>query len=294
MRGLLMRSMNKGDPNWAALIRGNHWIRTIDLDGYCMNYLDAGAGPVVVMLHGFGDSVYSWRWNIQAFADKGFRVLAVDLPGMGQSGRPDDFAFTPSAMAIELVKLLSRLGIARAIPVGNSLGGNVALYLAIHFPALVDRLVLVDPACYLGPRHRLITSALRRGFVKKLIRPLIGPWIFRAAYWQAFHDWSLILPEMVAESAQILCRPDGLDNLIKTAGFYFTEEYRMMPRQYAGIQAPTLMIWGEHDRVIRTRPNARRLHKAIPGSRLVIMPDVGHAPHQERPEAFNKLILDFF
>jgi pimeloyl-ACP methyl ester carboxylesterase len=83
-----MNSKNIGDPAWAALIRDNQWTRTMDMDGYSLNYLDAGAGPVVVMLHGFGDSVYSWRWNIQAFVEAGYRVLALDLPGMGLSGKP--------------------------------------------------------------------------------------------------------------------------------------------------------------------------------------------------------------
>ena len=283
-----------GDPIWAALIRDNQWTRTIDLGGYSIHYLDAGTGPVVVMLHGFGDSVYSWRWNIQAFVDKGFRVVVVDLPGMGQSGRPRDFAFTPSAMALETVKLLSHLGIGRASFMGNSLGGNVALYLAIHSPSLVDRLILADPACYfLGIRQRLITSAIRCGMVKKTVRLFIKPWIFKAAYWQAFYNPRLIRPEMVAESAQILNRPDGPDNLIDTAGLYFGHVYQGMPRWYGTIKSPTLMIWGEHDRVIRTRPNAKRLNRAISGSRLVIMPDVGHAPHQEQPEAFNKIVLDY-
>jgi pimeloyl-ACP methyl ester carboxylesterase len=287
-----MNSKNIGDPAWAALIRDNQWTRTMDMDGYSLNYLDAGAGPVVVMLHGFGDSIYSWRWNIQAFVDADYRVLALDLPGMGLSGKPHDFAFTPSAMANAVAIFLNRLNIERAIFVGNSLGGNVALCLAIHYPALIDRLVMVDPACYpLGLRQRVITSALRCGLVKKFVRLFIGPWIIKAAYWQAFHNPRLIRPEMAAESSRFLELPDGPSNLLETAEQYFDEEYRRLHFRYHEIQAPSLLIWGRYDRVIPTRPNAKKLHKAIPRSRLVIMPDVGHAPHQEQPEAFNSLVI---
>ena len=283
-----------GDPAWADRVRANNWSRSIDLGGYDLHYLDAGSGPAVIMIHGFGDSVYSWRWNIDAFTAEGFRVAAVDLPGMGQSGRPQDFAFTQSAMAGAVVGLMHGLDINRAVIVGNSLGGNVALYMAVHYPALVDRLVLVDPACYLlGPRQRLITSAARNPHVVRLVRPFVGPWIIRAAYWQAFYDSSLIRPEMVDESSQFLSRPDGRDNLIKTAGFYFGQEYKVLSRHYGEIHARTLLIWGEYDRVIPTRTNAEKLHNAIPGSELIIMSKVGHAPQQEQPEKFNRIVLKY-
>jgi pimeloyl-ACP methyl ester carboxylesterase len=115
-------------------------------------------------------------------------------------------------MANAVAIFLNRLNIERAIFVGNSLGGNVALCLAIHYPALIDRLVMVDPACYpLGLRQRVITSALRCGLVKKFVRLFIGPWIIKAAYWQAFHNPRLIRPEMAAESSRFLELPDGPD-----------------------------------------------------------------------------------
>jgi pimeloyl-ACP methyl ester carboxylesterase len=225
-----------------------------------VGYTVAGAGPPLVLVHGLAGSGRWWRHNVPALA-RSHRVHTVDLIGFGAS-RGGRFALA-EAPAI-LGAWVRQLGLGPAALVGHSMGGLVAADLAASEPELVSRLALVNAAALpVGRRYARhvwgLVGALRRTRLSLL--PVLladslraGPRTMLGAIWQ-------------------LLRAD------------------ITPRLGA-ITAPTLIIWGEHDRLLP--PDlGRQLQGRIPGARLVVIPGAGHNPMWERPAAFNAALLAF-
>ena len=132
---------NVGRPEVSAAIEG----RNVEVDGLPIRYLAAGEGPPLILLHGAGDNSLDWRWVMPALAAT-HRVYAPDLPGSPDSAIPPAAAYSPAFFERFVASFLDALGIGRAAFVGNSLGGLVALHLALSDPERVDALVLSDSA----------------------------------------------------------------------------------------------------------------------------------------------------
>ena len=169
--------------------------KDVNIWGVNIRYVQAGEGPVVLLLHGLGASLLTWYCNIDALAEAGFTVLAPDLPGYGDSDKPDHLNYDPASAAEFLHDLTQELGIDRLSVVGSSGGGLVAGLYALEYAEHVDKLVLVAP----GGLGRQISWFLRLMSV-----PLVGELIYRP--W--IHD-------RVGFTKQIFHRPpDFLDDLL--------------------------------------------------------------------------------
>ncbi len=287
------RPLGDGDPAWLALVRDSGWSRFADMNGYRLHYLDAGQGRPVLLIHGYGDSVYSWRRNIVPLIQAGFRVVAVDMPGLGQSEAPAGFAFSAEAVTGEIVSFLDRLGLDRVDVIGNSMGGQQALMLAACHPDRVRSIVPVGAACYPVKLYETMSSLARHSLVRDMIRPFTGPWQARWMLRRCYTDQSLVTPENYSQRAQPFARRDYAENLLKMGGEFFSPAFVKLSGEYAAIKVPALLVWGDHDRVIKTEDNALRLHRDMPGSRLEIIPRSGHVPHDEQFEIFNRMVIDF-
>ncbi len=147
--------------------------RNVGVDGFSIRYLAAGTGPPLVLLHGAGDNAFDWRWVVPHLAAT-HRVYAPDLPGSPDSARPTA-DYSPAFFERFVASFLDVLGVERAAMIGNSLGGLVALRLALSDPARVNALILVD-AAGLG---RAVSPALRLLAVPGYGHPPVpsrGPW----------------------------------------------------------------------------------------------------------------------
>jgi len=282
-----------GDLEWLALVKENGWAATADLGGYRLYYLEGGQGPPVLLLHGYGDSSYSWHRNFQPLIQAGFRVLALDLPGLGASEVPPDFDFTAESLAREIMAFLDYKALTQVHLIGNSLGGHLSLYLAYHHPDRVGQIVPVCPAAYLDRRRAFRAALIKAPFLAEAIRPFFGPWSVRLFLRECFFDPELVTEAVVSQRSQPLQRPDLAVNLVKLARNYFSTGFIELSRNYKALTTPVLLVWGAHDRVIDTDRFAERLHGDLPGSRLVIIDRAGHVPHEERPEVFNDLVIRF-
>jgi pimeloyl-ACP methyl ester carboxylesterase len=224
--------------------------------------LQAGmAGPPLVLLHGLAGSAAWWRRNLPALSGA-FRVTVVDLPGFGSS-HPDSRLILDE-VPHQVAALLGELGIERAHVMGHSMGGLVAGGLAADHPERVDRLVLVDAGFMsLDPiwRHRLT------GPLRTLLRtsPTILPILLR--------DVARSGPVRMAGATAEVLRKDWRHKL-------------------PAIAAPTLVVWGEHDRICNPRIG-EQIAEAVPGARLVIIRGAGHNPMWEKPAAFDREVLGF-
>jgi 2-hydroxy-6-oxo-6-(2'-carboxyphenyl)-hexa-2,4-dienoate hydrolase len=251
--------------------------------GFKLHYREAGRGAPVVLLHGLGGDGSRWAPNIGPLATD-FRVIALDEIGFGQSDKP--LANYHVGMLSEfLVDFLKTIGVPKASLVGNSMGGFVAAYTAVHYPNSVDRLVLVDGAGYKGdaPTRDPHTRQITNGVTREETREWLG---------LMFHDHALITGAMVDENLTMRLRSAFAiskmqDSLANGLGGIVEDEIR-------SIKAQTLILWGKYDQALGPpERTGERLHRDISGSRLVVIDNAGHLPQLERPEEFNHIVRQF-
>ena len=260
------------------------------VDGHRLRYVRAGSGPSVVLVHGFASSLYTWKDVIPALAAS-HDVVALDLPGFGQSDQPADLSFEDFPRAV--LGLMDRLGIGKAALVGNSLGGATAVIVAAERPERVDALVLIDAAGFnLGPseRPRIVSFAMSRA--GSILARLPGKrLVVAASLRQVFHDASRITPERLSEYLAAAERP-GTFPAIHSLGASSGDRQTLVARSLPRIRARTLVLWGDDDRWIPIT-HADRFVVAIPGARKVVIPACGHVPQEEKPEEVARLLLAF-
>lgn len=260
------------------------------VDGHRLRYVRSGSGPALVLVHGFASSLYTWKDVIPALA-AGHDVVALDLPGFGQSDQPSDLSFEDFPRAV--LGLMDRLEIRKAALVGNSLGGATAAIVAAERPERVDALVLIDAAGFnLGPseRPRMVSFAMSRA--GSLLARLPGKrLVVEASLRQVFHDASRITPERLSEYLAAAERP-GTFPAIHSLGASSGDRQTLVARSLPRIQARTLVLWGDDDRWIPI-DHADRFVAAIPGARKIVIPACGHVPQEEKPGEVARLLLAF-
>jgi pimeloyl-ACP methyl ester carboxylesterase len=270
-------------------------IKTVVVNGHRIAYLDAGQGPPVILLHGFGGSLWQWEYQQDALASR-LRVITLDLLGSGYSDKPD-IEYTPTEMLEFFRGFMDAVGIRRATLVGNSMGAGLAIGMALTYPEHVERLVLISGL----PDHvldkltgHLVRRAVTTGAPGWLVRFgnwLIGASITRAVLEEIIHDPSLITPAVLDRANRNRQRPGVIEPILATK--------RNLPLWEAGfarrlheIRHPTLIIWGEQDKVFPVQVG-RDLHKNVPSSILETIPESGHLPMWERPDLVNPILFRF-
>jgi 4,5:9,10-diseco-3-hydroxy-5,9,17-trioxoandrosta-1(10),2-diene-4-oate hydrolase len=251
-------------------------------------------GPPVVLIHGFGGGAEDWAYNITALATR-HRVYALDLVGCGRTDKPAIRHSLPN-FARFVAAFLTTVGVERAHLVGHSMGGAVALTFARLFPNRLHSLVLVSSAglgSEVSTGSRLATMPLLGDL---LIRP--GRLAIKAYLRQAIFDRAMITEQAVSILVERGAMPGArasalaiLRALVSIRGAR-REVVRSLVENLATIAAPTLVVWGENDRVV---PVARGelAARAIPDAELRVFARCGHAPQYECADAFNALILAF-
>ena len=261
----------------------------VEIDGLRWTVRTAGAGPALLLLHGFTGSGRGWGELATAAIAAGFTVVAPDLPGHGGTAWPAARA-TVEATADKVATLLRALGYERARVVGYSMGARVALRLAIAHRPCVARLVLEAPSAGIADpversARRHADAELASGLERDGIVPFVDAWErvpVLAGEAGVGRDTRDALREI-----RLGHDPAGLAASLRAAGQGAMEPLHDRLRE---ITAATLVIVGADD---PARARAEAVAAAIPGSRLATVPGVGHAPHLEAPAAFNRLVLDF-
>lgn len=281
--------------------------RWVTVEGQPLNVIDLGEGPPIVFIHGLSGSWPNWLEQLPVFASPaegeggsplgGHRVIAMDMPGFGHSPMPRE-RITIAGNARLLDGLMAALEIDAAAVVGNSMGGFTAAELAISFPQRVERLVLVSPAGLSTYRHPRGIRALPR--LQRWERPIAAYTAWLAAHSQAATRRPLLrdatlglitahpgrLPAaLAAEQLRGAGKPGFLQGLEANLDYDFRDR---LPE----IACPTLIVWGERDRVVTVR-DAAVYAELIPDSRKVLYPDTGHMAQIERPGEFNALLGEF-
>lgn len=254
-----------------------------------------GAGDPVLLLHGFGASSYSWRHVVEPLA-RDHRVITLDLKGFGASPKPRDGRYSVYEQARLVRNYILENGLEELTLVGHSFGGGVALATAIYLhasnPGLIQRLVLVDSVAY--------AQALPN-FVEILATPLVGPLAvallpektqIRMLLEEVYFDDALIPAAAVEHYAGLLDLPDAKYALLVGARQLLPRDLDDFAGRYAGLDIPTLVIWGREDAMIPLAIG-ERLQAELPDARLVVLEGVGHAAQEERPELILPVLLRF-
>lgn len=260
-------------------------------------------GRPIVLIHGFGSSTYTWRRNVDDLA-KRFRVHALDLKGFGLTAKPTDGRYHIPAYTEHLLGYLDAMNLRQPVLIGSSMGGAVAVHLALRHPDRVSGLILVDAAPSglpgrlppgQGPTEKIGGEAGRSGgqavtLVPSLLRAMItrqavGRWL-KVSY----HDPSLVTEEMI----ETYYRPITIEGATEAlAAMTKPRAEAMTPLPpLSSLKCPTLLIWGAFDRII-PRAVADEYARAIPGSRLLVFERSGHLPHEEEPERFEREVARF-
>ncbi|MGH2736905.1 MAG: alpha/beta fold hydrolase [Actinomycetota bacterium] len=283
---------------WSGEHRPAHFpaAQLARVGGHDAFYLDAGSGEAVVLLHGLGATNASMLPTLDDLA-RDYRVVAPDLPGFGESGKPIT-SLHAGFYARWLCDFLDHLGIERAHLIGNSLGGRVALEMGLSHPDRVQRMILLAPSPafikgrqfvklvrVLRPELALLPTPVTRKLVLGTLRSLFSqPARLADAWYEAAAD----------EFLRVFSTPVGRICFFSAARQIYLEEpygedgfWDRLP----GLSVPSLFVWGARDRLVPAS-FARHVDKCLPQGDSVVLDDCGHVPQYELPERTHGLIRE--
>lgn len=268
----------------------------IQVNGVNVHYKIYGTGePVLILLHGFGASLFSWHEVTTPLAEYG-TVIAYDRPAFGLTERPLEWEgenpYSQDAQVELVIGLMDALGVEKATLVGNSAGGTVSMLTAVKYPERIESLILVDPAVYAG------------GGAPAWIRPVlgtpqmrhVGPLFARQIQAQgvefiktAWHD-----PRKISQATF-----DGYQKPLKVENWDKALWELTLSSRESGLaervkefELPILVITGDDDRIVPTEQSLR-LAEELPNAALAVIPQCGHLPHEECPDEFMQAVQDF-
>ena len=260
--------------------------------GIRVRYVEAGRGSPVVLLHGLASSKAVWWNNIGPLA-RSHRVIALDLPGHGDSEKPQ-IAYDAESMIEFMRGFIEALGLQRAALIGGSLGGGLALHTAFAHPDLVSALVLTGSAA-LG---REIAGVIRLASL-----PRVGEFMMsgtvdntRVMLRRIMFDQSLVSAELLGELQRTNHMPGASEAALMIVrnfvGIWGVRRKYVVTNRLRRLDVPTLIFWGADDRIIPVK-HAHSAARALPSADLHVFGNCGHWPHVERASDFNRLTLEF-
>ncbi len=267
------------------------------LHGHRVNFMIAGQGPPLVLIHGVAGRATQWSETMERLGES-HTVLAPDLLGHGDSAKPrGDYSLGAHASGIR--DLLVGLDIERASIVGHSLGGGIAMQFAYQFPERCQRLVLVSSGGLGADVHPLLRAATLPG--SEFVLPVLAhPKVVTAAAAlpRALGKVGLrTRPDLteMARGYQSLANPEARSAFIHTLRSVIDptgQRINASDRLYLASKMPTLIVWGARDRIIPVE-HAQPAHEGMPGSQLELFEDAGHFPQLEDPLRFTRTLLNF-
>jgi pimeloyl-ACP methyl ester carboxylesterase len=283
-------SMNQKPTTWKDYIDSTKVEQPLDL-----YYETHGKGSPVILLHGLGGTLYTWRHLVEPLSSN-YHLILFDLKGAGQSPKPYDDKYSMFDQAELIYQFILQKDLGNLTLIGHSFGGSVAMLVALKLakqaPQRLSRLIVIDTVSY--PQ--------KLPFVVRMLRmPLLGPLglylipdrikVHRMLKTIYFDD-DKIAPEDVEAYAAPLGLPGAKYALRKTAKQIIPDNIDELIGRYSEITVPTLIIWGREDEIIPLE-NGIRLHRAIRNSQLVIIDRCGHDPPEECPKEVLEVIQRF-
>ena len=267
--------------------------RYVTVDGLQIHYRTAGSGPPLILIHGIGANLFTWRIVFDALA-QAYTVYALDLKGHGLSDKPGSGDYSPFGMADVVAGFMEALGLESARVIGLSMGGAITLALAARHPARVRQAVVISPAGYPLDYHIMPVVAHLAG---TRLGSAIGAFMVRQRSLiefylrQNYYDPDrMCTPEVVDGYFLPLLTP-GTDGIVARLARDFGQT--SIAHRLRDIAAPVLILWGQHDAIIPMHWG-HRFQQDIPDAELVVFPKCGHCLQEEQPEQFLETVHAFF
>lgn len=262
-------------------------VNTVTVDGVEIVYAESGHGPALLLVHGWAGNLYNWKEVMEPLS-RSFRVVALDLPGSGQSGCDSQARYTTTAYADFLARFLDTLGIEQTSVLGNSMGGQIAAEFALRHPERVQKLILCDAAGAGG-----FPAVMKPAAVVLRPRSMI-PLLHLAFPVRA--DKLAAMPE--SERMRVALAEERYRSEVRACtGRALSDALKSMIRhgltdELGRIQAPTLVLWGSDDDLLPVT-FAEAFAARIPGAELAVIEGGRHTPMQWRPEQFVSIVTEF-
>lgn len=261
----------------------------IEIAGTILHVRDTGprAGPAIILVHGFGSHLQTWDGWVPGLAQN-HRVIRFDLPGSGLS-QPDPTEDYSDDRAIEiLVSLMKQLNINTATLIGNSLGGRIVWTFAASHPERVGKLILVSPDGFASPGFEYGKPAEVPGILNAM-KYTLPKGMLRSNLAVAYHDKTRLTDETVQRYHDLMRAPGARPALIERMRQTVLKQPEPL---LESIEAPVLLLWGEHDGMIPVS-NAADYENSLRDVQLIRLPNMGHVPQEEAPERSLEPVVDF-
>jgi pimeloyl-ACP methyl ester carboxylesterase len=278
-----------------------HRHATVD-DGVRLHYVEAGAGPLVVLLHGFPEFWYGWRHQIPALVEAGFRVVAPDQRGYAGSDKPSDWReYRIEILARDIDRLIAACGEERALVVGHDWGAAVAWALAMLHPERVERLAILNV-----PHPRRMLQGLRTARQLRKSWYMFWfqiPWLPEAAERASGQQFAkrafamarrpgAFTEEDIERYLAAMRIPGALTGMVAWYRAALRRTPKASLRLMRRIEAPTLVIWGVRDAALGEEL-AEPEPDWVPNARVVRLPEASHWVQHDEPERVNELLIEF-
>lgn len=260
----------------------------VDLsNGMRMHYHDIGSGVPVLFLQGSGSGASGWsnfQYNVPAFVEAGYRALVIDLPGYGYTSKPTDAIYTLDYFVEYVNEFLEKVGVTKIVPLGNSLGGAIALGFTLKYPQKVSQLILMSPGGIEDtPEYFKMPgmAIMKEVFLSaEKTRDTLANFIQKALV----HDPASASDELIDQRWEIFQLQN--DQVIKTM------QVPNMTERLGEIKAPTLVLWGINDKLMPDT-GVMTLARGLKDFEMSVISNCGHWYMIEHPELFNRTCINF-
>lgn len=255
---------------------------------FILHYIQHGSGFPLLLIHGGGTWLYSFRHNIPELS-RFFTVYAVDMPGHGYTESLTGRAvYDIDTVCRELLDFLDTKKLKKIHLAGHSWGGGWAGYFAARYPNRVAKLILIGSSG-LNHNERFLWEMMKYPAVSRLMPVFLTKSMVKMGLKKSYYNPSLISDEMVRAIHAPLCRKE-----IQQAQLDYSKniDWRKTESVFSEISSPALVIWGKHDQYINVK-FAYKMQKRIQNTQVEILDNCGHCVHEECPESVNSLMLSF-
>jgi len=263
--------------------------RFVEAAGLRLHIRDTGPreAPAVILVHGFGSSLHTWD-EVAAGLEDEFRVIRLDLPGFGLTGPDPTGDYSDTRAHAVLAALMDALGVPRASFVGSSMGGRIAWSFAAAQPERVERLVLMAPDGFASPGIEY-GKPPRVPLMMRLLAVTLPRFMVKGSMAPAYGDPAGLTPALVDRYYEMMLAPGVRRAILDRMG-----QHVLVPPEplLATIRAPTLLLWGERDRMVPVA-NAEDYLRAMPDARRLVLPGIGHVPMEEAPAQVVAALREF-
>ena len=266
----------------------------LEIDGMNVHYRDEGNPKdslPIVLIHGTGASLHTFdEWTKKLKENR--RVLRMDLPAFGLTGPFPDREYSIQKYVTFVERFLTSQNIEKCVLAGNSLGGNIAWNYTLKNPSTVEKLILIDAAGYpfKSESKPIAFTLAQTPIINNLLTVITPRFMARASVENVYADKSKVTDEVANRYFDLTLRAGNRRALVDR--MTMENDDNLAYKNIHMIQQPTLVLWGDQDKLIPLN-NATRFHEDLPNSTLVVLKNVGHVPMEESPEESLKVVMDF-